>query len=40
VWAVVFGATMAVAVDFPVAYPIGAIAGFAVWAAGAWWAGR
>ena len=40
VWAVVFGTTMAFAIDFPVAYPIGALAGFAVWAAGAWWVGR
>lgn len=40
VWAVVFGTTMAIAPDFPLAYPIGALAAFAVWAAGAWWVGR
>ena len=40
VWAVVFGTTMAFAVEYPVAYPIGAAAGFAVWATGAWWVGR
>jgi hypothetical protein len=39
-WGVVFGLTMAVAPEFPVAYPIGAVVGFAVWAAGAWWVGR
>jgi hypothetical protein len=31
---------MAVGIDHPVAYPIGAAAGFAVWAAAAWWVGR
>jgi hypothetical protein len=40
VWSIVFGTTMAFAIEYPVAYPIGAIAGFGVWAAGAWWAGR
>lgn len=39
-WAVTFGVTMAFVTDSPLAYPIGAVAGFAVWAAGAWWAGR
>jgi hypothetical protein len=39
-WAVVFGTTMAFAIDYPLAYPIGAVVGFAPWAAGAWWAGR
>jgi len=40
VWAVIFGTAMAIAIDFPAAYPIGALAGFATWAAGAWWVGR
>jgi hypothetical protein len=40
VWSVVFGFTMAVGIDEPVAYPIGAAAGFAVWATAAWWVGR
>lgn len=40
VWAVVFGTTMAIATDFPPAYPIGALTGFATWATGAWWVGR
>jgi len=40
VWSVVFGLTMAVGVDYPAAYPIGAAAGFSVWAAAAWWVGR
>jgi hypothetical protein len=39
-WSVVFGLTMAVGIDYPVAYPVGAAAGFAVWAAAAWWVGR
>ncbi|MEV8503648.1 hypothetical protein AB0368_02330 [Actinoplanes sp. NPDC051475] len=39
-WSVVFGLTMAVGIDYPVAYPIGAAAGFSVWAAAAWWVGR
>jgi hypothetical protein len=39
-WSVVFGLTMALGVDYPVAYPIGAAAGFSVWAAAAWWVGR
>lgn len=39
-WSVVFGFTMAVGVDYPAAYPVGAAAGFAVWAAAAWWVGR
>jgi hypothetical protein len=39
-WSIVFGFTMAVGIDHPVAYPIGAAAGFAVWAAAAWWVGR
>jgi hypothetical protein len=40
VWSVVFGFTMAVGIDEPVAYPVGAVAGFAVWATAAWWVGR
>src|SRR5215204_1215914 len=36
-WSVVFGLTMAVGIDYPAAYPIGAAAGFSVWAAAAWW---
>jgi len=40
VWAVVFGITMAIATEFPIAYPIGAVLGFGVWATGAWWVGR
>ena len=39
-WSLVFGLTMAIGVDYPVAYPIGAVAGFAVWAGAAWWVGR
>lgn len=39
-WSVVFGCTMAVGVDEPLAYPVGAVAGFGVWAAAAWWVGR
>jgi len=39
-WSVVFGLTMAVGVDYPAAYPIGAAAGFSVWATAAWWVGR
>jgi len=39
-WSVVFGLTMATGIDYPVAYPIGAAAGFSVWAAAAWWVGR
>ncbi|RZU48703.1 hypothetical protein EV385_0421 [Krasilnikovia cinnamomea] len=39
-WSVVFGLTMAVGIDYPLAYPIGAAAGFSVWAAAAWWVGR
>jgi hypothetical protein len=39
-WSVVFGLTMAVGIDYPVAYPVGAAAGFSVWAAAAWWVGR
>jgi hypothetical protein len=39
-WSVVFGLTMAVGIDNPVAYPIGAAAGFSVWATAAWWVGR
>jgi hypothetical protein len=40
VWTVIFGLTMAIAIDQPLAYPVGAVAGFAVWAAAAWWVGR
>lgn len=40
VWSIVFGATMGIGIDNPVAYPIGAVAGFAVWASAAWWVGR
>lgn len=40
VWSVVFGFTMAIGIDFPAAYPVGAAAGFAVWATAAWWVGR
>jgi Flp pilus assembly protein TadB len=39
-WSMVFGLTMAVGNDYPAAYPIGAAAGFSVWAAAAWWVGR
>ncbi|GAB1639918.1 hypothetical protein [Krasilnikovia sp. MM14-A1259] len=39
-WGIVFGATMSFGLDYPVAYPIGAAAGFSVWAAAAWWVGR
>jgi len=40
VWAVVFGLTMSTGPDLQAAYPVGAAVGFAVWATGAWWAGR
>jgi len=39
-WSVVFGATMAVGIDYPAVYPIGAAAGFSVWAVAAWRVGR
>jgi hypothetical protein len=39
-WSMVFGLTMAVGIDYSAAYPIGAVAGFSVWAAAAWWVGR
>lgn len=39
-WSAVFGLTMAFGIDHPAAYPIGAAAGFSVWAAAAWWVGR
>jgi len=39
-WSVVFGLTMAFGTEHPVAYPVGAAAGFSVWAAAAWWVGR
>ena len=39
-WSMVFGLTMAVGLDYPVAYPVGAVTGFSVWAAAAWWVGR
>jgi hypothetical protein len=39
-WSMVFGLTMAVGIDYPAAYPIGAVGGFSVWAAAAWWVGR
>jgi hypothetical protein len=39
-WTVVAGLTIAIGETYLVAYPIGVVVGFGVWAAGAWWAGR
>lgn len=39
-WSMVFGLTMAFGIDYPAAYPVGAAAGFSVWAVAAWWVGR